>query len=271
MKAGVIGWPISHSKSPIIHRYWLETLGLNGSYEMFAIEPAALESFIRTMPMHGLKGVNITIPHKQAAYVLLRGALSVAARQIGAVNTVVYKDGMAMGHNTDADGFLEPLVSMSFTGKSVCVLGAGGAARAVVAALQSRQVGFIAIVSRDRAKATQLLSDMNAKGKAYTWSESATAIEAASLLVNTTSLGMAGQPPLTIHIESLAHETVVYDIVYAPLQTNLLRSATERNLVTIDGLHMLIGQAAIAFELFFEAKPPRDVVHDAALRALLLA
>ncbi len=271
IKAGVVGWPISHSKSPIIHGYWLKVLGLTGSYERFAVAPEALENFIRSMPLYGLNGVNITIPHKQAVHQMLHGRLSAQAAQIGAVNTVIYRDGVACGHNTDSDGFLEPLVNSTLKGKTVCVLGAGGAARAIVAALKLREVSTIAMVTRDLAKATQLLADMGVNGTAYSWSDSAGACHDAALLVNTTSLGMTGQPPLKITLRTLAPDAVVYDIVYAPLETSLLRSATERGFKTIDGLHMLIGQAAIAFELFFEAKPPRDAAHDAALRALLLA
>ncbi len=271
MKAGVIGWPISHSKSPLIHRYWLAVLGLTGQYDSYAVPPDKLENFILTMPMHGFTGVNVTVPHKQAVYDLLHGAVSDQAAQIGAVNTVVCKNGALKGYNTDGDGFLEPLAALSLKGKAVCVLGAGGAARAVVAALKSCEVSAVAIVNRDVPKAAQLLCDLAVDGKAYPWLESTAACRDAALLVNTTSLGMTGQPLLNISLASMPSGAVVYDIVYAPLQTNLLRSATERGLETIDGLHMLIGQAAIAFELFFDKKPPRNTLHDAALRALLLA
>ena len=283
--AGVIGWPVAHSKSPLIHRFWLAKLGLDGDYGRFAVAPEQLGDAIRALPALGLAGVNVTVPHKVAVMPHLDRIDDLAAR-VGAVNTVVVKDGALVGYNTDVAGFIEPLNTLMQRpgrGKWLDLIGTGGAARAVAAAWHQNDSG-LTIYARDRAKAAALgvevglsddeedypdLSDLQrstirpnpayrGNGRGYD-----------HVIVNATTLGMAGQPALAINLDDYPDDTIVYDLVYAPLETPLLAAARARGLRTIDGLAMLIGQAATAFVLFFGAPAPRE--HDAELRALLTA
>jgi shikimate dehydrogenase len=291
--AGVIGWPIAHSKSPCIHRFWLDALGLDGDYSRFAVHPDHLETAIRALPSLGLAGVNVTVPHKIAVMAFL-GSVDAIAAKVGAVNTVyVSAEGDLIGTNTDVAGFLEPLASIppppeGCVSDLYTVIGTGGAARAVVAALQGNEV---TVVGRDPSKAAALADELGL-GSDYGFSAPLTSLGAAEthkddkawrgttpwagsetryrqIIINATTLGMAGQPSLDLDLDRYGPHTIVYDLVYAPLETPLLKGARDRRMQTIDGLAMLIAQAAIAFEHFFGQPPPRD--RDPELRRLLTA
>lgn len=269
--AGVIGWPITHSKSPLIHGFWLEALGMDGHYSRFPVAPEKLHAAIRALPALGIRGVNVTIPHKQAVMDALDEIMPAAAA-IGAVNTVVVTaKGRLVGHNTDVTGFAEPLRGYALRGRPVCVVGAGGAARAVLAALKDLGMSDVRIINRSVDKAESLLGEFALPGQVYTFDQSATALDGAALVANTSSLGMKGYPPLDLDLTPVASDAVVYDIVYAPLETDLLRQAKACGLKTVDGLSMLVGQAADAFRLFYDAAPPRDAETEAQLRARLAA
>jgi shikimate dehydrogenase len=263
--AEVIGDPIEHSKSPLIHGFWIDALGLDAEYRAHHVTPEALPAYFaarRNDP--AWRGCNITIPHKQAALDLVEDRGDVRA-MIGAINLALRaEDGAIIGTNTDAGGFYAPIADVPLEGAPVVVIGAGGAARAILFALSRIGVGDVTILNRNVLKAAALLSAFGLKGKAL---PIGAPIPAAALLVNTSALGMVGQPPLEIDLSPLPEDAIVYDIVYAPLETLLLKAARDRDLETVDGLDMLIGQGALAFELLFGAEPPRD--RDDELRALL--
>ncbi|AJP73597.1 shikimate dehydrogenase [Sphingomonas hengshuiensis] len=264
--AEVIGDPIAHSKSPAIHGFWLDALGIEAEYRAAHVLPEALgDYFAARRDDPNWRGCNITIPHKQAAldHVEDRGGVR---ESIGAINTVVRaEDGALVGTNTDAGGFYAPISAMDLEGGHAVVIGAGGAARAILFALSRVGIARVTILNRNVLKAAALLSHFGLKGDAVPLGSP---LPPADLLVNASALGMTGQPPLVIDLSPLPEDAVVYDAVYAPLETALLAQARARDLATVDGLEMLIGQAALAFELFFGAEPPRD--RDDALRALLL-
>ncbi|WP_343526304.1 shikimate dehydrogenase [Sphingomonas sp.] len=264
--ADVIGDPISHSKSPLIHGFWLEALGIDAEYRATHVTPDALPAyFAERKDDPAWRGCNITVPHKVAALAQVEDRSGVRTA-IGAVNTAIRaEDGALVGTNTDAAGFAAPLAGLDLAGKPVTVVGAGGAARAVLFALAEMNVGPVTLFNRDVAKGAALLSAFGFEGQALPIGGG---VPSSALVVNATSLGMTGQPPLDLDLSALPADAVVYDIVYAPLETGLLAAARARRLVTIDGLEMLIGQAAVAFELFFGAAPPRD--RDDELRAILL-
>jgi len=261
--AEVIGDPIAQSKSPAIHNFWLEKLGINAEYRACHVKPEDLEEYFaarRADP--NWRGCNITMPHKQASMGML-DELDPAVRRIGAVNTVVPgEDGKLGGYNTDAAGFLEPL------GKSVpdrvAVIGAGGAARAILAALSDSEVSWVSLQNRSIGKGKALLEEFHLNGEVTAPGE---AISPVAMLINTSSLGMTGNPPTPEVERYVADGGIVYDIVTSPLDTILLKRARARGLRTIDGLSMLIGQAAVAFEKFFGVPAPREC--DAELRKLL--
>lgn len=270
MKAGVIGWPISHSKSPLIHGHWLDKYGLAGSYEAIAIAPENLKSEIARLKAEGYAGFNVTVPHKQAIMPYL-DYIRADAERIGAVNTVVINpDGKMEGRNTDAFGFIENLKEgapdYDFTKAPAIVLGAGGAARAVVYALGKAGVPEIRILNRTLARAVELAKQFPAC-IAMDWEMLPEAMVRTELLVNTTSLGMKGQPPLEIDLTRLPKTALVHDIVYAPLETGLLRMARVRGNQTVTGIGMLLHQARPAFQAWFGVMP--DV--DEALRQKVLA
>lgn len=278
--AEVIGDPISQSKSPAIHSFWLNTLGIEADYRAAHVTAAGLADYFaarRADP--DWRGCNITMPHKQAALAQLDTVDPQAAR-IGAVNTVVRgTDGGLTGFNTDAPGFLEPLLPLlaeTHLYRMARILGAGGAARAIVAALAG--AGFtLVLAARDPAKARAMLDELAPRGEhhAVTLDHFATPTDFAfddrsqllDLVVNASPLGMAGQPPLAFDFSHVPPGSVVYDIVTNPLETPLLAGARARGFETIDGLAMLIGQAAVAFEKFFGQPAPR--AHDGELRELL--
>jgi shikimate dehydrogenase len=265
--AEVIGDPISHSKSPLIHGFWLEKLGSAADYRATHVAPEDLPAFIeqrRTDPHW--RGCNVTIPHKVAMLDLVEDPGGVRD-SIGAMNTVVRReDGGLFGTNTDAAGFYGPIADLDLDGAPVAIVGAGGAARAVLFALSRMNVGKVTILNRSPLKGAALLSRFGLKGEALPLNAR---LPEAKLLVNTSALGMAGQPPLELDLLPLPPGAMVYDIVYAPLHTPLLDAAEARGLETIDGLEMLVGQAAAAFELFFGQPAPRE--HDGDLRELLIA
>ncbi|MBX9858508.1 MAG: shikimate dehydrogenase [Sphingomonas sp.] len=265
--AEVIGDPIAHSKSPLIHRFWLEALGMTGDYRATRVHADGLaDYFTARRDDPDWRGCNITIPHKIAAldHVADPGGVR---ESIGAINTVFRGEGGVLtGTNTDAGGFYAPLGEVDLADKPVVVIGAGGAARAILFALSRLSVGPVTLLNRSPLKGAALLARFGLKGQVLPL---ATPLPPAALLVNASPLGMAGQPPLTINLAPLPDDAIIYDIVYAPLETELLAAAEARGLATIDGLEMLIGQAAFAFEILFDAAPPRD--RDDDLRALLTA
>jgi len=263
--AEVIGDPIAHSKSPAIHGFWLEALGIDADYRAHHVAADSLGAYFAERARDpAWRGCNITIPHKQAALDHVGDPGGVRAT-IGAINTVVRgPDGALIGTNTDAAGFYAPIADMELEGAHVVLVGAGGAARAVLFALTRAGVGETTVLNRNVLKAAALLASFGVKGDALPLNAK---LPPAQLLVNASALGMVGQPPLEIDLSPLPEDAVVYDAVYAPLETDLLAQARERELDTVDGLEMLVGQAALAFELFFGAAPPR--ARDEELRALL--
>lgn len=260
-RAGVIGYPIAHSKSPIIHGYWLETLGIDGRYDRYAIEPDQLAAGVAALVRDGLCGFNVTIPHK-LAIMNLCSEVSETAQQIGAVNTVtVLDDGRLSGDNTDAFGFranLESSVDAAVLSRvqTVLVIGAGGAARAIVYALASMGIPKIVVVNRTFDRAFELASSLGAI--AAPWEERNFLVPNADLIVNTTSLGMAGQPALDLDLSSARAGTIVADIVYMPLETPLLRAARDKGLIAVEGAGMLLHQARPGFERWFGVRPDVD-------------
>lgn len=269
--AGVMGWPVGHSRSPVLHNFWLARAGIDGAYIPMAVPPHRLGEALRALPALGLAGTNVTIPHKEAAFAAVDEADGIA-RRIGAVNTVVVRgDGALSGSNTDAFGFVEALRSRlgtwSGTGIAAAVLGAGGAARAIVAALQDEGAGEIRLVNRTRGRADALCERFGAPLVAVDWDEREGALEGAALVVNTTSLGMAGGAPLALRLDGLPAEAVVNDIVYTPLETPLLAAARARGCRAVDGLEMLLHQARPGFAAWYGAEP----VVDDALRGHVAA
>ena len=266
--AEVIGDPIDHSKSPLIHGFWLDALGIKARYGQVHVAPADLAEYVAASRKDpDWRGCNVTLPHKVAVMDLVEDPGDVRA-SIGAMNTLLRQpDGAVIGTNTDAGGFAGPIAELDLAGQHVTVVGAGGAARAVLFALARLGVERVTVMNRSPLKAAGLLSRFGLKGDVVPLD--APLAPTTGLLVNTSTLGMTGQPPLVTDLSPLPEDAVVYDIVYAPLETPLLAAARARDLDTVDGLEMLIGQAALAFVLFFGAEPPRD--RDAELRALLVA
>ena len=280
--AEVIGDPIAQSKSPLMHGFWLEKLGIDADYGRRHLTTDQLAEYIesrRTDP--AWRGCNVTLPHKQSVMPLL-DRIDPVAEAIGAVNTIVPRDGLLIGHNSDAPGFLEPLrprLAERHLLRTARILGTGGAARAIAHALWEE--GFTLIIAgRDLAKARAIAGafdpahthistlDTFARPLDFDWGEPGDRLD---VVVNATSLGMTGKPPLPIHFSNVPPGAIVYDAVYAPLVTPLLAEAAERGHPTIDGLSMLIGQGRIAFEHFFGAAAPSDPDSEAELRARLTA
>jgi shikimate dehydrogenase len=262
--AGVIGWPIKHSKSPLIHRFWLGKLGLDGDYSRFPVAPERLGDFLRALPAMGLRGVNVTVPHKLAVMPHL-DVLAPGAAAVGAVNCIIVGDaGRLSGHNTDVAGITGP-AGAALAGRPMLLIGSGGAARAGAAAAVAGKASALWIMARNAAAAGALLASTGLPGGVLAMADPLPGD--VGLLFNATTLGMAGQPPLNLDLSPLPDDATVFDAVYAPLDTPLLVAARARGLATIDGLEMLIGQAAEAFRLFYGADAPRG--HDAELKELL--
>lgn len=266
--AGVMGWPIAHSLSPRIHNYWLRELGIDGAYVPLAVAPENLTDALRALPKLGFTGVNITIPHKQAALAALDHIDDLAMR-IGAVNTVtVGSDGRLTGANTDGFGFMENLrdhaPELDLATGPVVVLGAGGAARGIIAALMDAGAGELRLLNRTRARAEALAADLGEPMQILDWDDRAAALQGAGLLVNTTSLGMSGAEALDISLDALPVAATVADAVYTPLETPLLAAAVARGNIIAGGLGMLLHQARPGFTAWFGAEPqvtPELVAH----------
>ena len=257
-KACVIGWPISHSRSPLIHGYWLKQYGIDGSYTRQPVEPAALASFLSSLETNGYAGCNVTIPHKENAFNLITPA-DQSTERLGAVNTVFLRDGKTLGTNTDGEGFINSLLKSApdliLNNSRVAVLGAGGASLAVVNAILEQGAHEVAIFNRTIEKAEQLRARFGQRVKPLAWDKTADQISDCSLLVNTTSLGMKGQPELVIDLSRLCMSAVVTDIVYTPLRTQLLEQASRRGNRVVEGLGMLLYQAVRGFSLWFGVTP----------------
>ena len=268
--AGVMGWPVAHSLSPRLHGFWLQQYGIDGAYVPLPVRPERLERALKALPDLGFAGCNLTVPHKEAALSVL-DEVAPEARRVGAVNTVaVRQDGSLHGWNTDIEGYAQSLSAAlpgwSLAGRPATVIGAGGAARAVVAALAGLGASEIRLVNRSLGRAEELARALGGPILPHGWDATPKALAGAALLVNTTTLGMTGQPPLEIDLAPLPREAAVGDIVYAPLETPLLAAARARGHATVDGLGMLLHQAVPGFEAWFGRRP--EVTP--ALRAFVL-
>ena len=257
--AGVMGWPVAHSRSPLIHNYWLQKYGLPGSYVQLAVQPGQLATALRGLVALGFKGCNITIPHKVEALKLVDD-VDANARRVGAINTVVVQpDGSLKGMNTDGFGYIQSLLDAQPSWRAdagpVVVLGAGGAARAVVLALSDRGAKEIRLINRTLDKAQAMAAEFGFPVKAVAWEQRHAALEGVALLVNTTSQGMHGHAPLDLDLSALPVEALVSDIIYVPLETTLLQAAKARGNPTVGGLGMLLNQARPAFEAWFGVLP----------------
>ena len=259
-RAGVIGWPVAHSLSPVLHGYWLEELGIAGSYEKIPAAPEEFKTAIVRLREQGFGGVNVTVPHKEAAFALANDN-DAAARMAGATNLLVFHDDHIEGRNTDSYGLMASLREQigMLAGGTAVLLGAGGAARGVLIALDQLGAGTIHLLNRDPKRAESLAAALaprlNAKIAPAALTQWKHAAEGAALLVNSTSAGMGGNPPLDLDLSALPQAAAVCDIVYHPLETQLLKDAKARGHAAIDGLGMLMHQAAPSFEAFFGAWP----------------
>ena len=267
--ACVIGWPIGHSRSPLIHNYWIKEHGLDAEYRREAVPPGELAAFVAQLSERGYVGGNVTVPHKEPA--LAVSEPDERARAVGAANTLWLEGGRLRATNTDVEGFIGNLDATAPGWDrglgSALVLGAGGAARAVVFGLLERGIGRICLANRTAERAAALRAKFGERVEPAAWSDRDSLLAETGLLVNTTSLGMAGQPPLTIELARLPAGAVVSDLVYAPLETALLTAARARGLRAVDGLGMLLHQAVGGFQRWFGVRP--EVTK--ALRALVEA
>ena len=257
-KACVIGWPVAHSRSPLIHRFWLKRFKIEGSYELAAVAPAGFPDFLRNLARQGFAGANVTLPHKQAAFELCDIRTGAAAR-LKVVNTLWIEAGKLCGDNTDAAGFVGALdqdaPGWDINSGTAVVIGAGGAARAIVYSLKQRGMKRIYLINRSMARAAELASDFGASIEVGDFPVLPDTLPGANLLVNATSLGMRGEPPLAIDLAPLPADAVVSDIVYVPLETELIRAARARGLRAVPGIGMLLHQAVPGFERWFGTKP----------------
>ena len=269
--AGVIGFPIAHSKSPKLHGYWLNRYEIAGHYIPMEIAPDNLEEVLRALPKAGFVGLNVTIPHKERVLAIADQVTDRAAL-MGAANTLVFgKDGKIHADNTDGYGFLENLrqgaSGWSADSGPAAVIGAGGAARAIVSALIDAGAPEIRLSNRTKTRAEALRQEFGVKVTVYDWVQAGNMMEGAATIVNTSSLGMTGKPEMRIPLDGLSSDAVVTDLVYSPLETKLLAEAKNAGCTTVDGLGMLLYQAAPGFERWFGVRP--DV--DEALRQAVLA
>jgi shikimate dehydrogenase len=268
--AGVIGHPIAHSRSPALHGYWLRRYGIKGHYIPMDVAPQDLAHVLQTLPKMGFVGVNITIPHKEAI-LGIADVISDRAALIGAANTLIFrKDGRIHADNTDGSGFIANLRQNAPywdpTSGPAAVLGAGGAARAVIAALIEVGVPEIHLANRTRPRAEAIRSDFGAKIVVHEWVQAGNMLEEAMTVVNTTSLGMTGKPDFRVPLDGLNPQATVTDLVYTPLMTQFLIEAQEMGCTVVDGLGMLLHQAAPGFERWFGTRPEVD---DATRKAVL--
>ncbi|UTS82368.1 shikimate dehydrogenase [Phaeobacter piscinae] len=268
--AGVIGSPVAHSRSPLVHGHWLRTYGIAGHYVPLHVEPGQLEEVVRSLPKMGFVGANITIPHKEQI-MEIADQVTDRATLIGAANTLIFRpDGSIIADNTDGYGFITNLHQAApdwdpATGPAV-VFGAGGASRAVIASLLEAGVPEILLSNRTRERADQFRSEFGSRIQVVDWVQVGNVIEQAALLVNTTSLGMVGTPRLRVPLDGLRSSTVVTDLVYTPLKTDMLQWAEDIGCTTVDGLGMLLHQAVPGFERWFGKRPEVDAAtREAAL------
>jgi shikimate dehydrogenase len=266
--ACLIGWPAAHSRSPLIHHYWLRTLGIEGGYVIEAVPPDEFGDFVFRLSLRGFVGANVTIPHKERALALSKP--DERARAVGAANTLWFKDGELCSTNTDVEGFINNLDACApgwDRAEDALVLGAGGASRAVLFGLIERGIKRVHLANRTVERARALADQFGASVLPVAWDALGELLPRAGLLVNTTSLGMHGQPALELDIGRLPSNAVVADLVYVPLETPLLAAARGRGLETADGLGMLLHQAVRGFELWFGQRPQVTL----ELRALIEA
>ncbi len=268
--AGVLGSPVAHSRSPALHGYWLRRYGIRGHYIPMDVAQANLKHVLATLPMMGFVGLNVTIPHKESI-LALADIVSDRAALIGAANTLIFrKDGRIHADNTDGAGFIANLrqnaPQWQPNSGPAAVLGAGGAARAVIAALIEVGVPEIRLVNRSRPRADALRSDFGAKIVVHDWGQASAMFDGAATVVNTTALGMTGKPDFTVPLDGLRAGTLVTDLVYTPLKTQFLIAAEARGCTVVDGLGMLLHQAAPGFERWFGVRPDVD---DATRHAVL--
>ncbi|MGH6762206.1 MAG: shikimate dehydrogenase [Phyllobacterium sp.] len=270
VRAFVTGYPVRHSRSPMIHRYWLKTLGIAGFYDAIEVEPERFPDFVKSLRAAGISGGNVTIPHKEVAF-SLADIRNEAAEEIGAVNTLWFDEaGLLNGGNTDAYGFLANMDDFApgwDLNRTALVLGAGGASRAIVYALKSRGFTEIRVVNRTLKRAAELVDHFDSRVSAHNWEEVDELVTDAGLVVNTTSLGMHGTGEIPLDLGKAAASAVVTDIVYVPLETPILRRARQSGLKTVDGLGMLLHQAVPGFEKWFGVRP--DVTPE--LREIILS
>ncbi len=257
-RACVIGYPVAHSRSPLIHGYWLREHKIDGEYTRREVKPEDIDQFLKSFSKQNLAGCNVTLPHKEAAARNV-GAATPVVRALGVANTLWLQDGILHGDNTDVAGFLahldDTIPGWDTKTNHAVVLGAGGAARSIVYALHERGVKKISIVNRSRERAEQLVNETKIESSIAGFDQVGSLISSADLLVNTTSLGMKGQPPLEIDVSNLKAGAAVCDIVYVPLETELLRKARARGHPVVDGLGMLLHQAVPGFERWFGVRP----------------
>jgi shikimate dehydrogenase len=266
--ACLIGWPAAHSRSPLIHHYWLRTLGIDGGYVIEAVPPDEFQDFVFRLSLHGFVGANVTIPHKERALGLSKP--DARARAVGAANTLWYEGGELRSTNTDIEGFINNLDACApgwDSAEDALVLGAGGSSRAVVFGLVERGIKRVHLANRTMERARALAAQYGAKVYPVAWETIGDLLPRAGLLVNTASLGMHGQPALELDVSLLPPHAVVADLVYVPLETPLLAAARARGLKAADGLGMLLHQAVRGFELWFGRRP--EVTSE--LRALVEA
>jgi shikimate dehydrogenase len=266
--ACLVGWPAAHSRSPLIHHYWLRKLGIEGGYNIEAVPPEGFAEFVLHLSAHGFVGANVTIPHKERALALSQP--DARAHAVGAANTLWYKGGELCSTNTDIEGFVGNLDACApgwDAATDVLVLGAGGASRAVVFGLIERGIARVHLANRTMERARALADQFGPHVHPIAWDAIESVLPRVKLLVNTTSLGMHGQPALELDVSLLPSDAVVADLVYVPLQTPLLAAARARGLKTADGLGMLLHQAVRGFELWFGQRP--EVTPE--LRALVEA
>ncbi|WP_424988208.1 shikimate dehydrogenase [Microbulbifer sp. S227A] len=266
--AGVIGSPIAHSRSPLLHGHWLRTYGIRGHYIPMDVHESDLERVLRTLPAMGFVGVNVTVPHKEKV-MEFADQITDRAILIGAANTLIFRNaGSILADNTDGYGFIENLRSGAPNWRAeagpALVLGAGGAARAVISSLVDAGVPEVILCNRTRLRAERLKEDFGHRIRVVDWVQAGSAVKDAALVVNTTSLGMSGQPELSVQLDGLHPGIVVTDLVYTPLETGLLTAAREAGCTTVDGLGMLLFQAVPGFERWFGTRPEIDEATRAA-------
>jgi shikimate dehydrogenase len=257
--AGLLGWPVAHSRSPVIHNHWLARYGIAGRYVLFAVPPEKLEAAARGLAALGLRGCNVTTPHKQAIFPLL-DRVDDLARRIGAVNTVVVEqDGTLTGFNNDGNGFIQSLRDADPKWRPdsgpILVLGAGGASRAVVASLAAQGAREIRVANRTQDKAREIAEAVGPAVKVVPWEQREDALDGVALLANATSLGSVGKPSLEMRLDRLPKGALVGDLIYVPPETPLLEAARKRGNVTVNGLGLLLNQARPAFNAWFGVMP----------------